>query len=243
MPSKITISNSIENVRGYQFLALISMLYVSIIVASSVLTNRYVGTDKLFILGGALTIPLMFILDDIIAEVFGYKITQFIILACFISLTFFTILCQIILILPHPLFFKYQQAYNYILGPNLVRIDVSNMIAYISANLINSYILTRWKIILKGKKFWLRSVGSSAISEILYTFIATILMEFNAIPLSAILKAASISLLIKAIFSISLAYPAHVLVANIKRYTGIDVYDFPKGYTPSKFFGEQENSI
>lgn len=225
----------LDNPDSYKVLVLISMFYMSIMLCNAILTNRYVGLDYVFVLGGTFTSPFVFILDDIIAEIYGYKITRFVIITGFIAQTVFVVICQIVLLTPHPSFFKEQAAYAHILGPSLLRIDISGFAAYIIANLVNSYILTRWKILLKGRRFWLRSLGSSTFSEALYSLLAIILMEIQSIPLSNILKLALISYLIKATYSVIFAGPANLLVNYIKKLTGIDVYDFPKNFTPFKY--------
>ncbi len=229
----------ISNSTSYKVLTLMGMLYMSIMICNAVLTNRYIGTDAFFILGGTLTSPFIFILDDIIAEVYGYKITRFMIISGFLSQTLFALICQLAILAPYPAVFKEQAAYSYILGSSLLRIDLGGFFAYIVANLINSYILTRWKVLLKGRKFWLRSLGSSAFSEILYSFLAILLMEIKSIPLSSVLKVMIISYLIKAAYSVVLAWPANLLVDYIKKLTGIDVYDFPKNFTPFKYTSMQ----
>lgn len=60
----------------------------------------------LFVLGGTFTSPFIFILDDIITEIYGYKVTRAIIFTGFIAQTFFIIICQIVLLTPSPLFFN-----------------------------------------------------------------------------------------------------------------------------------------
>ena len=232
----------ITNPAGYKVLILISMLYMSIMIRNAILTNRYIGTDTFLILGGILTSPFIFILDDIVAEIYGYKITRFMIISGFASQTLFILICQLSVIATYPSIFKVQAAYAYILGPSLLRIDLSGFIAYIVANLINSYILTRWKILLKGRKFWLRSLGSSTFSEALYSFLAILLMELKSIPLNNVLKVIIISYLIKASYSLIFAGPANLLVNYIKKITGIDVYDFPKSFTPFKYLNTNQKS-
>jgi len=96
-----------------------------------------------------------------------YKITQFIIITGFLAQTFFVEVCQLVLLAPHPSFFHEQASYEFVLGLSLLRINISGFIAYIVANLANSYILTRWKVLLNWRYFWLRSLGSSTCSEIL----------------------------------------------------------------------------
>lgn len=238
--SYLTKQKKIDNTISYNVLIIISMFYMSIMLCNAVLTNRYIGSEMLFVLGGSFTSPLVFLLDDIIAEIYGYKITQAVILTGFLAQTFFVIICQLVLISPHPSFFKEQHSYDYVLGLSLLRINISGFIAYILANLANSYILTRWKILLKGKYFWLRSLGSSTFSEALYSFIAIVMMELSSIPLSNILKVVTISFSIKALYSLIFAAPSSFLVAYLKNLTGIDVYDFPKRFTPFKYSQNQE---
>lgn len=72
-------------------------------------------------------------------------------------------------------------AYLHILGPSLLRIDISGFAAYIIANLVNSYIITKWKILLKGRRFWLRSFEIfNVLRRVLYLFLA-ILMKVDGL--------------------------------------------------------------
>lgn len=208
---------------------------MSIMLCNAILTNRYIGSDALFVLGGTFTSPLIFILDDVITEIYGYKIARSVIITGFLAQSFFVFVCQIVLMTSSPTFFHAQDNYNYVLGSSLVRINISGFIAYITANLTNSYVLSRWKVLLKGRYFWLRSLGSSTFSEALYSFIAIIMMEIAAIPLNNILKVAAISFSIKAFYSIILAVPVSFLVNYLKKLTGMDIYDFPQKFTPFRY--------
>ena len=233
----------IENPYGYKVLIFISMFYMSIMLCNAVLTNRYIGSEALFVLGGTFTSPLVFILDDIIAEIYGYRITQSVILTGFMAQTLFVIICQLVLLAPHPIFFNEQASYNYVLGLSLLRINVSGFVAYIIANLVNSYILSRWKVLLKGRYFWLRSLGASTFSEALYSLIAILMMEIGSIPSNSILRVVAISFSIKVLYGIVLAGPANLLVNYLKNITGIDVYDFPKKFTPFKYSKDNQGSV
>lgn len=232
--------STLENSSSYHTLITLSMIYMSIMLCNAVLTNRYVGTDALYVLGGTLTSPFVFILDDIIAEIYGYKAARCVILAGFSAQTLFVLICQLIVITPHPSFFHEQMSYAYILGSSLFRINLSGFFSYIIANLINSYIITRWKILLKGRHFWLRSLGSSTLSEALYSFLAILMMELHSIPFHDIFKVVAISYSIKAIYSIAFAGPANLLVNYIKKLTGVDVYDFSKNFTPFKYLKNKQ---
>ena len=225
----------LSNLPAYRFLIATSMIYMSIMLCNAILTNCYIGFDTAFVLGGTLTSPFVFILDDIIAEIYGYRVTRCVIISGYVAQTLFVVICQLVTIAPHPAFFKEGAAYSYILGSSLLRIDISGFAAYLIANLINSYIITRWKTLLKGRHFWLRSIGSSLFSEALYSFLAILMMELKSIPFHDIIKVVATSYAIKATYSAVFAGPGNVLVNYIKKKNGVDVYDFPKAFTPFKY--------
>lgn len=210
---------------------------MSIMIFNAVLTNRYIGTDELFVLGGSFTSPFIFIFGDIIAEIYGYRTARYIIFSGFACQTIFVLICQVVVNAPHPELLASQSynAYLMILGPSLMRINFSGFAAYMLANLINAKILTRWKILLKGKKFWLRSLGASAFSEAVYTIIAIIMMQINTIQSSGIVKVIILSFLIKIFYSALFAMPANLIVNFVKIRSGIDMYDFEEKFTPFKY--------
>ncbi len=229
------------NFKSYNMLMMLSMVYLCIMFINAILTNRYVGIDNCFILGGTLTSPLVFILDNIIAEIYGYKIARNLILCGYAMLSIFSLICNLVIHLPFPSFFKTNEVYSQLLGNNLLRIVYSGFIAYVIANVLNVYILVRWKILLRGKYFWLRSLGSSAFSAAIYSIIAIILMEINAIEINNILKIILMSYSIKVISIVILAYPSSILVFFIKKITKMDIYGLPQRFIPENYLKGQEN--
>lgn len=226
----------INNPLGYKYLAFLSMIYVCIMLFNAILTNRYIGNEQIFVLGGTFTSPLVFLIDNIIAEIYGFKVTRSIIFCGMAAQTLFVLLSQLVLLSPHPIFFTNNDSYEQILGWSLLRIHISGCFAYILAILFNTKILTRWKVLLKGRKYWLRSLGACTASELFYSLIAILLMEINSIPISSILKIVTLSYSIKMIYNVILVIPAQFLVNYIRRATGIDVYDFNHNFTPSKYY-------
>lgn len=81
----------------------------------------------------------------------------------------------------------------------------------------------------------LRILGSSGISEALYSLIAIVMMELAFIPLKSIFQMVAISFSIKALYSIVLAGPSNLPVHYLKNLTGMDAYDFSEQFTPFKY--------
>ena len=60
----------------------------------------------------------------------------------------------------HPQFLSIQNAYEEVFG-NLIRFVSAGFLAVLSSHFLNIYIFSKWKILLRGKYFWLRSIGAS----------------------------------------------------------------------------------
>jgi queuosine precursor transporter len=213
--------------KEFKYLVIFSMMYMTIILANIILTNRYVSLwGDFFVLGGTLTSPFFFILSDIIAELFGYNVSKQIIWAGFSCQIIFALICEFVIHMPYPGFFKDSAAYTLIFG-QLFRLVLDSFVAFIIASLANVYIITKWKTMLNGRYFWLRSLGSSTLAEALYSTIAILMMEISAVPLGDVFKVILISYLIKVIYAVIFAGPANLFVNYIKRTTQIDIYDNP----------------
>ena len=223
----------------YKYLPLLSMLFLTIMFADAVLEYKPIQLQFGSIMASSFVFPFWFLITDIIAEIYGYRITQTVIITGYIVQTIFAFICALVLAAPAPSFFHEERAYTLILGNSFLWIDISGFFAYITANLLNTYILTRWKVLLKGRKFWLRSLGSSIFSEAFYSFLAILMMELKSISLDNILKVVLISFSIKVLYCLVFAFPGNVLVTKLKKFTGIDVYDLPKKYTPFKYLSKR----
>lgn len=141
----------------------------------------------------------------------------------------FAIICGLVSTAPYPVFFDAYNAYFLVFG-ELLYIVGSSFFAFIISNLINISIITKWKILLQGRYFWMRSLGASTIAEALYSAIAILMMEINHIALADIWRVIIISYLIKVIYSIIFAFPGNLIVNYIKNTTKIDVYDHPNDF-------------
>jgi uncharacterized integral membrane protein (TIGR00697 family) len=227
MPTPKLTNDSISslNFPAIGYLIFFSMLCMSIMLLNSIMTNRYVSlSSDIFVLGGTLTSPLFFILSDIIAEIFGYKAAKKIIWFGFACQMLFAVICFLVIKAPAPIELKHGDAYAYIFG-ELPHIVISSFVAFIIASLVNVQIITRWKALVHGRFFWLRSIGSSTFAEALYSAIAIFMMEVNAIPINSVIKVILVSYCIKVCYSIIFAWPTNILVNYIKATTKVDVYD------------------
>lgn len=236
MPNKINTciySNEKFNLdfKQTQCLIFFAMIYLGIMISNAVLTGKWISLGKYFVFGGAFVSPLLFILGDIIAEIFGYSVAKKIIWFGFISQTVFALIIQLMLHTPSPSNWYEQHSFSHVLGP-LLRIDMSGFLAFMVSGMINIFFITKWKILLKGQFFWLRSIGSSTIAEGCYSALAILMIGFGDLPFSIMLQIIVITYIIKITYSILLAYPGNILVNYIRHKFEIDIYETNNSINP-----------
>lgn len=129
--------------------------------------------------GGAILFPLAYILGDVIAEVYGFRAARRAILVGFGSavLAFATFL--VAMALPGASFYENQDAFESVVWSGL-QIVAASMVAYVTGQLLNSYVLVRMKDRSAEPGLWRRLIGSTGVGEAADTFI------FCAIAASAI---------------------------------------------------------
>ena len=109
------------------------------------------------------------------------------------------------------------------------------MIAYLVSGFINIYIMSKSKIWLAGRFFWMRNISTSIFSEIIYTILIIPMISLGTLPFNKILVIISSSFLFKLIYAFLIAWSSSRIVKLLKKLEGIDTYDYNVNYNPFIF--------
>ncbi|MFT3741562.1 MAG: queuosine precursor transporter [Gammaproteobacteria bacterium] len=179
-------------------------------------------------------------LGDVIAEVYGYQQAKKLVKNGIICLLIFSNIGFFIEKLPSPHEYRnYSQAYSTIFTL-LFRSSFSNSIAMLIGAVCNIYCISKWKILIRGRHFWLRSLGSSAIGEFFYTLFVVSLVNIGIVSFKSFLEILSISYCFKLLFGLLAVFPANLLVMFLKTKEEIDMNNLPEKYTP---FGSLDKDV
>ncbi len=219
----------------FKYFTFLSMLYTTILLTSVLLDYKYVSIGPMLASSATFIISLTFFISDVIAEIYGYQRAKQVVWSGVICLVFFGAISYLLSYLPTPSeYAKYGYAYNTILHL-LFRACLGNAAAIAIGAFFNIYFLSRWKKLTEGRYFWLRSLGSSAIGESLYTFFVVLLLNIGMVSVSQFIDILIVSYSYKLLFDTVAVMPASVLVNFLKRVEKVDIYDFPQKLTPFKY--------
>lgn len=215
----------------YKYLSLISMIFLAIMLAGNIVTYRFVSVGSLSILAGSFLTPTWFVLSDIVTEVYGYQTYRRMMWNILIASAVFTFLCVFFVSLPYPAAWHHQDKYAYILL-KLPRLLGSSFTGIILGAFLNSYCISKWKILVQGRYFWMRSLGSSVIGEFVFTVVTMSTTIFGHVPLLHILQMIGVSFLIKLIITSALLLPSVLVTMFLKSAENVDVYDYDVNFNP-----------
>ena len=106
---------------------------------------------------------------------------------------------------------------------SVFRFFIANTIGIIAGITVNGYLLSKWKVMMQGRHFWLRSIGSSATGELITSIIADIIAFTGTTDILGVIKLMLGIFSVKIIYSILLALPNSLIVTHLKLKSGYDL--------------------
>ena len=224
-----------EKIRFPKYLLVFVMLFTVCYLVSALVQHRLVAIGHAYFTATAFSYPLANIISDIVTEVYGYKVSRQMIWCGIMAWFIMGLFLIIIIHLPIPTFWtNYDQKFSFVMKPYL-RSIFSDSLGIIVGQFINIYIISKLKILLKGRYFWLRSVSASFIGDIFTIVIAIIFIYYGTMPLEKVYTIAFYGVALNIAYCAIAATPAIFVVKILKHVEKIDTYDREINYNPFKF--------
>jgi uncharacterized PurR-regulated membrane protein YhhQ (DUF165 family) len=232
----------VSAVRSYRCLPYIVAVYGFLFILPSLLIRKMVSVPVF----GVIPISILFtgtyfVLLDVVTEVYGYREGRRLLFAGLLSYTVFVFVVESVLHIPNPTHYKVEwsvvqdaDAYQYLFS-NLYLVWFSVVFCALLANTLNMIVLSKWKVLLRGRYFWMRSVTTSFFAALLYSFVSNLFafgLFLHTNEILYFINLVLISVSAKLCTLIICAYPATLLCYVLKRIEGVDVYDAHLSFNP-----------
>lgn len=207
------------------------VLGVTTMLISNIIAGKLISVGGIVLPAAVILFPVTYIMSDVMTEVYGYRRSMIYVYANLGANILMTIFFTITVALPHPPFWQGQEAYRTVLGytPRLV---LASFVAYFLGDYANSAVLSWLKVRTKGRFLFFRTIGSTAAGQVFDTALFITLAFVGTVPLSVLLQMIVAQYVWKVGYEI-IATPATYMVVNaVKRFEGIDVYDYKVRYSP-----------
>jgi queuosine precursor transporter len=214
-----------------RLLPVISGLFVGVLVLSNVLAAKMVRLGPFVFDGGTLLFPLSYIFGDVLTEVYGYRSSRRVIWTGLAMLLVMSLNVWIIGALPSDPSWELQAAYDSILS-QVPRIAFASILGYFAGEWSNSVVLSKMKLLTRGKWLWTRTIGSTLVGEFADTIIFVTVAFAGAYPTAVLVAMLLSNYLFKCSIEAAFTPLTYLVVGAVKRREGTDAYDYGERYNP-----------
>ena len=200
---------------------LLGILFNICLVASNLLETKVVQVGSITATAGLIVFPISYIINDCIAEVWGFKKARLIIWSGFAS--------NFLVLLPAAPFWEGEEGFNFVFGM-APRIAVASLIAFLAGSFLNAYVMSKMKIASNGKNFSLRAIVSTLIGESADSLIFFPIAFAGLIPAGELLIMIGTQAVLKSLYEVIILPVTIRVVKYIKKVDGNDVYDLGTSY-------------
>lgn len=223
--------------RNYKYFELILGFFVAILIISNIVSVKAVQitipwTRVHFSFdGGTLLFPVSYIFADVLTEVYGYERSRRVIWAGFFSLTLMAVVVWLVGIIPPDPLWDLQPAYQSLLM-TAPRIAIASIIAYFVGEFTNSYILSKMKIITKGKHLWTRTITSTVVGQLIDSFLFVYIAFWGVWEHSLLMMVLISNYIFKTCYEILATPLTYLVVKWLKKKEEEDHFDYEANYNP-----------
>ncbi len=222
MKSKVTVS-----------FMLMGILFSMCLVLSNILAVKQFEIFGFPSTAGLIIFPISYVINDCITEVWGFRKARLIIWIAF-AVNFLAILLfqASVALTPAP-HWTMQDSYASVLAQT-PRIALASLLAFLVGSFLNSYVMSKMKILHKGKKFGQRAVASTLVGELADTLVFTTIGFLFVIPSSVVFQIIVVETIAKTLFEILVLPITRRVVNYVKLTEETDVYDEDISYSVIK---------
>ena len=203
---------------------LLGILFCVCLVAANLLETKVVQIWKITATAGLVVFPISYIINDCIAEVWGFRKARLIIWMGF-AMNFMVVALGLLAVaLPAAPFWDGAAHFNFVFGM-APRIVIASLTAFLVGSFLNAYVMSRMKLASNGRNFSARAIWSTVVGETADSLIFFPVAFGGIIAWRELLVMMCIQILLKSMYEVLILPVTIRVVKAIKRIDGSDVYD------------------
>ena len=212
---------------------LLGILFNVCLIAANLLETKVIQIGSLTLTAGLLVFPISYIINDCIAEVWGFKKARLIIWSGF-AMNFFVVALGLIAVaIPAAPFWEGEEHFDFVFGM-APRIVAASLMAFLVGSFLNAYVMSKMKVASRGRHFSARAILSTLAGETADSLIFFPVAFGGIIAWRELLIMMCIQIILKSMYEVIILPVTIRVVKAIKKIDGSDVYDTDISYNVLK---------
>ncbi|MDA0274359.1 MAG: queuosine precursor transporter [Actinobacteria bacterium] len=196
---------------------IIAAVFVALLLLSNISAVKLIEFGPLITDGGLFLFPLVYIVGDVLTEVYGFKAAKRVIYTGFAIGVLAAFTYYLVQIAPPAASWENQAAFESILGfvPQIV---IASVLAFLAGQLLNSWVLVKVKAKTNEKKLWLRLISSTAVGQLADTVVFTMIASLGRLSFDEFLNYLVVGYLYKTLIEVLLLPITYRVIARVKAH-------------------------
>lgn len=209
----------------------LSLLFATCLIVANIVEQKLITIGPFEATAGLLIFPISYVVNDLIAEVWGYRAIRTIIWYGFLMNFIAVAIFRLAIILPSSENFTNQEAFSFVMG-NTLRLTIASFIAFLTGSFLNAYIMSKMKIAQAGRGFSLRAIVSTLGGEGADSLVFFSIAFSGIIPLKSLILLILTQTAMKTFYEIIILPLTTQIVKFVKKHEQTNIFDNDISYNP-----------
>lgn len=203
-----------EDLTKTELYANLTGIFTASLIISNIIAGKTFDFFSFTLPCAVIIFPIIYIVNDVLAEVYGYSKTRNVILLGFFMNLVAVICYNATILLPASAFFENSEAFLIVLG-STARLLIASFTAYLVGSIVNAKLMVYLKD-WDEKKLFLRCILSTLFGEGLDAIIFITIGFMGTMPAEALLVMIAVQALFKTVYEI-IVYPVtRYVIGSVK---------------------------
>ncbi|MBK0422417.1 queuosine precursor transporter [Leucobacter sp. CSA2] len=160
--------------------AIVVAAFVGLLLVSNVVAVKLIAFGPFIVDGGVFLFPLVYVIGDVLAEVYGLKASRRAIFTAFVLSVLMSLTIWIVQLSPAAPGWEQQAAFESVLG-FVPRIVAASLGAFLAGQLVNAWVLDRMRRRTAGRFLRTRLIGSTIVGQLVDTIVFCTIAFFGVL--------------------------------------------------------------
>lgn len=197
-------------------------LFTTCLLAANLFALKQFSVGPVHFTGALLVFPVSYIINDVVAEVWGFRRARKLIWMAFAMNVLFVMLGALVDVLPGS--GGNDEAFHAIFG-FAPRVVLASFLAFLVGSFVNAMVISKMKVRSKGKHFTLRAIVSTVAGEACDSVIFFPIALAGIVPWHMMPSFVLWQVGLKTLYELVILPITVRVVRLVKRREGVDVYD------------------
>jgi len=212
--------------KNFKYYNTIAITFIICLITSNIAATKLWQIGSLILPGGMIIFPILYVLNDILTEVYGFTASRRVIWAALFSSLFVNLILFLVIHLPPAEHWSNHESFANVfsLTPRLFLASISS---YFVGELLNASAISTLKIMLEGRNFAIPAILSTCVGAFIETTLFVSIAFGGVLPTQHLFSMVFTMTVIKVVYELAVLPITVKITQSLKKTENMDSFEKP----------------